>query len=341
MPPGSSPAQTDTSSPGCENGSQVGDDGVASAVDNENEDANDGEETDHPSKRIRASSAEPTRSSDTLQSRWNENTAVEALKRAIQSSPARNLETHASKLNDETLTPKPVRRALFPNNQDGPLKTLGESLLNSPRRSPRAGSRGSEKAVADKENSPSATNNNLDDLFENPSFDFTLRTTPTPKRRTPRSNERRLSLPFCSPSANKVKITKATFSPSPSKSRQAMSSMGDKNAFPSVDDIVLDGLFDPWQSLPPSDMYIPFSDWSPTAENGGSMLQLPSGFNDEALINAVLSESELQKATDLSVSYAETASIKDGNSSESGNNKTGDINNTTSPSDTQAAAMSV
>lgn len=329
--PGSSPAHTDTSSPAGDNGSQAGDDRVTPAVenDNENEETNDCIEMDHPNKRFRASSAEPT--SNTLQSRWDENAAVEALKRAIQSSPARNLDVHVSKSHEVNLTPKPVRRALFPHgNHDGPLKALGESLLNSPRRSPRVSSRASEKTVADKENTPSAANRNLDGLFDSPSFDFNLRHTPTPKRRTPRSNERRLSLPFCSPSANKTKHSTTGLSPNTPRSRQTRSSsdkdssiestIENRSAFPSVDDMVLDGLFDPWQSLPQSDMYMPFSDWSPTAENNNSMLQFPSNFNDdEALINAVLADSELGKSTDMGVSFTENATTDDTTLTESDN----------------------
>lgn len=313
-----SPSRTDTSSPAGDNGSQAEDDDANSPlVENENENPNDGEETEHPNKRIRASSAEPTRSSDSLQPRWDENAAMEALKRAIQSSPARNLETHALKTNEDQLTPKPVRRALFPNNHDGPLKALGESLLNTPRRSPRVVSRGSEKAVGDKENNTYAANHDLDDLFESPSFDFTRRTTPTPKRRTPRSNQRRLSLPFCSPSSSKVRNSAVARSPNTAKSGQARltsekgaspnCTAGEKNSFPGADDITKENSCDPWQSLPQSDMYIPFSDWSPTALNGGSMLQFPANFDDEALINAILSESELHKATDAQFLEGATA----------------------------------
>ncbi|OKL58310.1 hypothetical protein UA08_06546 [Talaromyces atroroseus] len=270
LPSESSPARTDSSSPACDNGSQAGeDDDATPAMDNENENPNDGDELGHPPTRIRASSAEPTRSSGTLESRWDENAAIEALKRAIQSSPARNLDAHTLKLDDENLTPKPVRRALFPNNHDGPLKTL-------------------------------------DDLFESPSFEFTVRNASTPKRRTPRSNQRRLSLPFCSPSTSRTKNASSVRSPNTAKSGEPRSASrkeasfggtaGDKNAFTGVDD----NLFDPWQSLPQSDMYMPFSSWSPTAVNGGSLLQFPDGFNDdEALINAILSESELHKEADV------------------------------------------
>lgn len=338
--PGSSPAHTDTSSPAGDNGSQAGDDRVTPAVENDNEneneteEANDCVELDRPNKRIRASSAEPT--SNTLQSRWDENAAVEALKRAIQSSPARNLDAHARKSHDVNITPKPVRRALFPHsNHDGPLKTLGESLLNSARRSPRVASRGSEKMVAEKENTPAATSRNLDDLFESPSFDFNLRNTPTPKRRTPRSNERRLSLPFCSPSASRTKHSATGVSPNTPRSRQIRSSSDrdtssdgtgeNRSAFPSVDDIVLDSLFDPWQSLPQSDMYMPFSDWSPSADNNNSMLQFPSNFNDdEDLINAVLAESELGKSADMGVSFTENGTTNDMSLPESGNNEEGE-----------------
>lgn len=328
-PSESSPAHTDASTPDGDNDSQAGED---DENENENENNNDGDEIEQSNKRVRASSAEPTRSSDTLQNRWNENAAIEALKRAIQSSPARNMDTHALNSNDEKLTPKPVRRALFPNNNDGPLKILGESMLNSPRRSPRVLSRGSEKAVADKENNSAATNHSLDDLFESPTFDFTLRTTPTPKRRTPRSTERRLSLPFCSPSTSKTR--NATVSRSPNSIRigdaRPASENGDKeDTFLGLDDIVKDtNLFDPWQPLSQSDMYIPFSDWSPTAVNG--MLQFPSSLNndDEALINAILSESELQKASEATLPEPEN------------NNKMGQNTSEAQTSETQAAVAS-
>ncbi|EED22938.1 GATA transcription factor (Ams2), putative [Talaromyces stipitatus ATCC 10500] len=309
--PGSSPAHTDTSSPAGDNGSQAGDDGVTPAVENENENEDtNGYADEQSNKRVRANSAEPT--SNTLQSRWDENAAMEALKRAIQSSPARNLDVHVSKSHDENLTPKPVRRALFPqSNHDGPLKTL-----------------------ADKENTPSATNRNLDGLFESPSFDLALRNTPTPKRRMPRSHERRLSLPFCSPSANRTKQTTSGQSPSTSRSRQTRpnsdkgastdDTVENRSSFPSVDDIVLDSLLDPWHSLPQSDIYDPFSDWSPTGENGNSILQFPSNFgDDDALINAVLAESELQNTTDTRVSFAGNTTLNDTALPQSRNNEQG------------------
>jgi hypothetical protein len=115
------------------------------------------------------------------------------------------------------------------------------------------------------------------------------------------------------------------------------STIENRSSFPSVDDIVLDSLFDPWQSLPQSDMYIPFSDWSPSAENNNSMLQFPSNFNDdEALINAVLAESELGKSADMDVSFTENATINDTNLPESRNKEQGEAR----VSEAQAAVAS-
>ncbi|KAH8705411.1 putative GATA transcription factor [Talaromyces proteolyticus] len=314
LPPGSSPAHTDASSPAGENGSTAGDDGVTPAVENDHENdnnENEGDEQNHPAKRARASSAEPTRTTDSAQSRWDENAAMEALRRAIQSSPARNLDSRSLQLNGESLTPKPVRRTLFPNGNDGPLKKLGESLMNSPRRSPRVASRGSEKTVADKENTASATDRNLDDLFNSSSFDFAIPTTPTPKRRTPRS-ERRLSLPDCSPSANRNKNATSVLSSNTQemnkhsraisdKSPLADDAMQNKDSFGGVGDMVLDDLFQSWQSLPQSDAYNPFSDWSPTRGNINTGLHFGDDYNDdEAIINAMLSDPEYKSTADLS-----------------------------------------
>ncbi|KAL1966850.1 hypothetical protein VTN77DRAFT_3815 [Rasamsonia byssochlamydoides] len=196
-PAESSPGPTDASSP-------AGDDGVTPRVENDNED----DMQEPPSKRRRANSVEPRRTTDTVQSRWEEQDAIEALRRAIQSSPARNLESRNLEMNGNNLTPKPVRRTLFPSAHEGPLKTLNESLTNSPRRSPRITSRGSEKTAQEKENQAPATHDSLDDLFESTNFEFEPPATPTPKRRTPRAGtttERRLSLPFSSPTARKGK----------------------------------------------------------------------------------------------------------------------------------------
>lgn len=335
LPAGSSPAHTDASSPAGENGSPLGDDGVTPVVDNENQDDNEVEgDEQQPAKRARASSAEPTRTTDTTQSRWDDNAAMEALKRAIQSSPARNLDSRVLKLNGESLTPKPVRRALFPNAQDTPLKTLGESLMNSPRRSPRVASRGSEKSVADKENTSSAADRSLDDLFNSPSFDFTIPTTPTPKRRTPRS-DRRLSLPYCSPTANRNKNSAIVLSPNTQDKNRTPRAGPEKDAMSGVGEIALEDLFESWQTLP-SDTYNPFSDWSPSHENGTG-LQLGGHYNDDAaIIHAILSDAEMQKTSNINDSFPASTSISDAAAS----NKLDDTVNNTAGENTQTAASS-
>ncbi|KJK68511.1 hypothetical protein P875_00075953 [Aspergillus parasiticus SU-1] len=193
---GSSPVASDASSPAAE-------DGITPRDSNNNENENDDDSQEPPSKRRRATSLEPRKSSDTTGSRWQEDTAIEALRRAIQSSPARNLESrNSATAGENSLTPKSVRRVLFPNSQaeGGPLKALGESVLNSPRRSPRVASHESAKQRQDKENGTS----DLDCLFESPSFELDLPTSPTPRRRNPRTGvlgEKSLSLPGHSPSS--------------------------------------------------------------------------------------------------------------------------------------------
>jgi len=202
-PAESSPGPTDASSP-------AADEGTTPHVENDHD--NDGDIQEPPSKRRRANSVEPRRTTDTAENRWQEQDAMEALRRAIQSSPARNLETRNIPGSENNLTPRPVRRALFPNShEEGAMKELGDSLMNSPRRSsPRMASRASDGGPQDKENQPPQThgvnnnNDNLDDLFESSKFEFEPPSTPTPKRRTPRPNgERRHSLPCVSPTAEK------------------------------------------------------------------------------------------------------------------------------------------
>ncbi|KAH1290395.1 hypothetical protein KXV81_006975 [Aspergillus fumigatus] len=197
-PAGSSPGASDASSPAEEE---------TPRPDNGNENGNDRDNDEDvqevPSKRRRANSAEPRRSSDTAEKRWQEQDATEALRRAIQSSPARNLEKHPGAAVDEnSLTPKPVRRALFHSaqNEGCPLKSLGGSALNSPRRSPRVNCRDPGQKPQDKENA--AIDKDLEGLFESPPFEYDLPASPTPRRRNQRSNllgEKRNSLPCISP----------------------------------------------------------------------------------------------------------------------------------------------
>ncbi|GFF31577.1 hypothetical protein IFM58399_02936 [Aspergillus lentulus] len=197
-PAGSSPGASDASSPAEEE---------TPRADNGNENGNDRDNDDDvqevPSQRRRANSAEPRRSSDTAEKRWQQQDATEALRRAIQSSPARNLEKRPGPAVDEnSLTPKPVRRALFHSaqNEGCPLKPLGGSALNSPRRSPRVNCRDPGQKPQDKENA--AIDKDIEGLFKSPPFEYDLPASPTPRRRNQRSNllgEKRNSLPCISP----------------------------------------------------------------------------------------------------------------------------------------------
>lgn len=201
---GSSPVASEASSPAAE-------DGTTPREGNSNENENEDEAQEPPSKRRRATSLEPRKSSDTTGSRWQEDDAIAALRRAIQSSPARNLESrNSATAGENSLTPKSVRRVLFPNSQaeGGPLKALGESILNSPRRSPRV-THESAKRSQDKENDAS----DLDGLFGNPTFEIDLPTSPTPRRRNPRTGmmgEKSLPLPCNSPSSKVPKDINTT-----------------------------------------------------------------------------------------------------------------------------------
>ncbi|KAL3460367.1 hypothetical protein BJX64DRAFT_290358 [Aspergillus heterothallicus] len=203
-------AKPDTSSPGgSEASTPAGDDDATPRADAEmintvpaDDERDKGDENQEPSsKRRRANSVEPRKTSDMAGSRWQEEDAMEALRRAIQSSPARNLaKRDASAPGEKNLTPKPVRRVLFPNSQNdgGPLKALGQSVLNSPKRGSRAASaQEADKPLGEKENATA----NLDRLFESPSFEFDLCVSPTPKRRNQRLNagDKRHSLPSISP----------------------------------------------------------------------------------------------------------------------------------------------
>ncbi|KAJ6102707.1 hypothetical protein N7486_005134 [Penicillium sp. IBT 16267x] len=200
----SSPAPTEASSVQPE-------EGATPLVDNnqDQDQEQDEEGEQYPNKRRRANSAEPPRSTESSHTRWEHDDAVEALRRAIQSSPARNMAGRKVPTSDDlTLTPKPLRRALFASSHnDNALKELDNAMVNSgsPRRSPRIASR--EGKVSEKENMAPTPNDDLNDLFENPSLDFDLPVSPTPRRPHARFNihERRLSLPSNSPTANRRK----------------------------------------------------------------------------------------------------------------------------------------
>ncbi|KAL4802085.1 hypothetical protein BDV18DRAFT_147483 [Aspergillus unguis] len=202
-PDASSPGASDASTPAADDDATPCPDNEAGEKTGEGEqEKHDEDDQERPSKRRRANSVEPRKSSDTAGSHWQEGDAIEALRRAIQSSPARRLASRTSAPGEKDLPPKPVRRVLFPNSQNEgrPLKALGPSLLNSPKSSRVSNAQESNKDSGDKENQ---ANNGLDRLFESPSFDLDPSASPTPKRRNHRSiaADKRLSLPSLSPAA--------------------------------------------------------------------------------------------------------------------------------------------
>ncbi|RHZ66534.1 putative GATA transcription factor (Ams2) [Aspergillus thermomutatus] len=345
-PAGSSPGASDASSP-AEDGTPRADNG------NENENDRDDDDDVHevPSKRRRANSAEPRRSSDTAEKRWQEQAATEALRRAIQSSPARNLEKRpGSAVDENSLTPKPVRRALFHNaqNEGGALKPLGGSALNSPRRSPRVNCRGAGQKPQDKENA--AIDKALEGLFESPSFGYDLPTSPTPRRRNQRSNllgEKRNSLPCISPlskarleessdmtptklSAQKLQRIQGTTTATPRLNKTPKSSRSLRSDLPpmpdgtfnvedlgSIDSMLVD-IFEDAASSAQCDSFFSFGqskdsssgNWSrwiasdyislngsdDQEVNGQQRTGRRSGASeDEDLINAILSDPDIQK----------------------------------------------
>jgi hypothetical protein len=216
-PSESSPGRSDASSP-------PADEGITPQAENERE--NDEEPQDSYSNRRRANSLEPRKSTDTVQHRWQEQDAIEALRRAIQSSPARNLQVRNVADSEENLTPKPVRRNLFPSAQDqGVMKALGDSLMNSPRRSPRFTSQSSGKESGDKENRPPVAHDDLDDLFESPTFEFDPSASPTPRRRGGAMGEKRLSLPL-SPTPGNERLGSSRTTPGKSTSEKLQRAQG-------------------------------------------------------------------------------------------------------------------
>lgn len=175
----SSPVPTDASSP-------AGGDSATPEKRNGNEAEND-EESQPSSKKRRANSMEPRKSTDTAQSRWDGNDANEALRRAIQSSPARNAASRNESSAEANLTPKPVNRLLFPTPKKSAMKSIGDSVVNTIRKSPRGTSTRSPETALDKENRPpeSPRNDNLDHLFDDdgPRAGLEPPSSPTPKRR--------------------------------------------------------------------------------------------------------------------------------------------------------------
>lgn len=328
------PSQTTASSPAPTEASSIpADEGITPNAE-ENDQGQDDDSEYPPSKRRRANSVEPPRSTETAKDRWERDDAMEALRRAIQSSPARTTDSRKGPSpNENHLTPKPVRRALFgASNHDGPLKELGASCVNScsPRRSPRIATR-DEKQVPDKENNGPTPNGDLDGLFESPSIDFELPVSPTPRRRHPRTSaihERRHSLPPNSPTNTRRKNPSGTPTPtrltaerlqriqdshdaprsSPrqqrSPNKDGIATLPDASlqsgAFESIDGMMMD-IFD---DAPGQDNPFQIEDMKFDGDNWANWL--PSGYvspaasdegpdDSEDLINAILSDPSVLK----------------------------------------------
>jgi len=288
-PAASSPGGTDASSPAEE--------GPTPCTENDKDD----ESQNLPSKRRRANSLEHRKDQD----------PIEILRRAIQSSPARN----APLASENNLTPKPVRRNLFPSQNEGPLKALGDSIMNSPRRSPRIASRESDKRPQDKENHMPGVRSDLDGLFEGPGFELEFPASPTPKRRNARLGEKRLALPYNSPSSRRKDVvsdlspTKLTaqklqrIQDSPSRQNKSPKQpRSNGHAFSSLPSNPLDNITDIFEDNTNGDssfMFDPsksdWADWMPSdyVSPMGSDADQPNR-DDQDLINLILSDPNFQ-----------------------------------------------
>ena len=237
----------------------------------------------------RESSGIPAESTDKGDS-WQQEGPMEALRRAIQSSPARNMNMDVRKMqfSEENLTPKPVRRALFTSKDGTAMKTLGNAFLNGLQRSPRANPR-SKGALPGKENDPPVANENdgLDGLFETPDeakqvVDFPA--SPTPKRRSSRREQGALSPSRAlglSPRATRINQLAKSSSPSPKKN-QSIPGFEGLNLNFNIFDSELDlgnqydtNLFSPPMLQATDD----FTEWFQT--DGTSMSGVPKGEGSE------------------------------------------------------------
>ncbi|KAL4941075.1 hypothetical protein BDV06DRAFT_195287 [Aspergillus oleicola] len=331
-PNASSPGASDASTPAADDDATPGpENDTANDLGETEQDKNDDIPEPSP-KRRRANSMEPRKSSDVAGSHWQQENAMEALRRAIQSSPARNLANrNASAPGEKDLTPKPVRRVLFPNSQNegGPLKALGQSVLNSPKRSSRiSAAQDSTKGSGAKENQAAT---GLDRLFESPSFEFDLCTSPTPRRRNQRVNagEKRHSLPVSpaamarkdvapdtTPTRHSARRLQRVQSSPGSVSRQVRTPGRSRSQFPELpsmsDDIFgtaafqgMDEMFVDIFSDDPAIRTDPLFDFNSNNSNWADWL--PSDLspsksdgnqnhnNSADIINALLSEPDLQK----------------------------------------------
>ncbi|KAK2875652.1 hypothetical protein FQN49_001531 [Arthroderma sp. PD_2] len=201
----SSPGPSDASSPD-------GDEGATTQAENDTQPENDAESSKGSSNqndKRRASSAEPPKSAE-KHDRWRDEDPFEALRRAIQSSPARNLDSSKPPFSETQLTPKPVRRALFSSNKEGEsMKTLTDALINGLRRSPRSTPKQPSGPV-DRENIPRTPGDGLDHLFKDADeenlLDFPGSPTPNRRNRSTRSKNIYEASTHTSPSQQTARV---------------------------------------------------------------------------------------------------------------------------------------
>ncbi|KAL1956020.1 hypothetical protein VTO42DRAFT_7835 [Malbranchea cinnamomea] len=233
------------SSPGPESSSPDGDDeATPDKQEKENSSKKDQSRNSNTGVR-RANSAEPPSYSE-KGDRMRQEEAFEALRRAIQSSPARNMEIHHMQFSEPNLTPKPVRRALFTSKDEAVMKTLSDAFINGMQRSPRTSLKKTSCPV-DKENQPSTSNDGLVNLLgtgDNANQDVELPASPTPKHRTSRdfdksqdsgSPSRILRLSLRASRTNEPGRGSKPPSPSPRKSPKSQTLEG-------TDDLIFDML---------------------------------------------------------------------------------------------------
>lgn len=117
--------------------------------------------------------------------------AVVALQRAIQSSPARLTDTNNVFLESENLTPKPTRRVLFPSPKYRDPKPLSEGNSKVSRKSDDVGSEAfthptkGDYNQANKENCPPDEEERLDRLFRENRQSISCPSTPVPTAKSP------------------------------------------------------------------------------------------------------------------------------------------------------------
>lgn len=143
--------------------------------------------------RPRAASLQPGSTSKSNDSMSNA-AATAALQRAIQSSPARFLGTQHSPIDIDELTPKPIRRLLFPSPRAaGQTKALQDRSPNaSDRTAPTHDNPTASPAAdqADKENQPPPDHDDLAHFFDGPlALDRPATPTPAGTARSPTTTD--------------------------------------------------------------------------------------------------------------------------------------------------------